>query len=40
MEPQVPPPEKRPGFASPAMIYVIVAIIAGTFVLFVILRPH
>ncbi len=40
MEPQVPPPEKRPGFASPMMIYVIVGIIAATFVLFLILRPR
>jgi hypothetical protein len=39
MDPPVLPPEKRTSFASPAMIYVIVGIIAATFVLFLILRP-
>jgi hypothetical protein len=40
MEPQVPPPEKRPGVASPMLVYVIVGIIAVTFVLFLIFRPR
>jgi hypothetical protein len=39
MESHVPPPEKRTGFASPAMVYVIVGIIAATFLFFLVLRP-
>jgi hypothetical protein len=39
MEPPVVPPEKRMSFASPALVYVIVGIIAGTFVLFLVLHP-
>jgi hypothetical protein len=39
MEPPVAPPEKRTSFASPAMLYVIVGIIAGSFVLFLVFRP-
>jgi hypothetical protein len=39
MEPPVLPPEKRTSFAGPAMVYVIVGIIAGSFVLFLVFRP-
>jgi hypothetical protein len=39
METPVVPPEKRTSFASPAMVYVIVGIIAVTFVMFLIFHP-
>jgi hypothetical protein len=39
MEPPVVPPEKRTSFASPAMVYVIVGIIAASFLLFLVFRP-
>jgi len=39
MEPLVIPPEKRPSFASPAMVYIIVGLIVASFVLFLVFRP-
>jgi hypothetical protein len=39
METPVVPPEKRTSFASPAMVYVIVGIIAATFLLFLVFHP-
>jgi hypothetical protein len=39
MEPPALPSEKRTSFASPAMVYVIVGIIAATFVMFIVLHP-
>jgi hypothetical protein len=39
MEPPVVPPEKRTSFPSPTMVYIIVGIIAGAFILFLVLRP-
>ncbi len=40
MEEPVVPPGKKTSFASPAMVWVIVAIIAISFVLFLVLRPR
>ena len=39
MDPSITPPDKRTSFASPAMVFVIVGIIAVTFVLFLVLHP-
>jgi hypothetical protein len=40
MESPVPPPEKRTSFPSPALVYIIVAIIAAAFVMFLVFRPR
>jgi hypothetical protein len=39
MEPSITPPDKRTSFASPTMVFVIVGIIAATFVFFLVLHP-
>jgi hypothetical protein len=40
MESPTPPPEKRTSFPSPALVYIIVGVIAAAFVMFLVLRPH
>jgi hypothetical protein len=40
MDTNVPPPEKRTSFASPAMVYIIVGIIVISFILFLVFRPR
>jgi hypothetical protein len=39
MDPSITPSDKRTSFASPAMVFVIVGIIAITFVLFLVFHP-
>jgi hypothetical protein len=40
MESPIPPPEKRTSFPSPALVYIIVGVIAAAFVMFLVFRPR
>ena len=39
MESPIPPPEKRTSFAGPALVFVIVAVIAAAFLMFLVFHP-
>jgi hypothetical protein len=40
MELPVRSPEKRTSYPSPALVFVIVGVIAAAFVMFLVFRPH